>query len=246
MENRLKNKVAIITGGNSGIGKAIALLFSKERAKVVIAGLDLTKGNQVTKQRKNIIFIKTDVTKYPEVEKLIKKTIDKYGKIDILVNNAGGFPQRPEEFLEISDESWNKTIDLNLKGVFNCIKAVVPYMKKQRSGKIINISSISGIVGSLSNIAYGASKAGVINITKTLKKELAKYNITINCIAPGPVKTNLIKKIDKEMIKEITKKTPLGRIAEPEDIAKPVLFFASSDSNHITGQTLVVDGGKIT
>lgn len=240
---KLKNKAAIITGGSSGIGKSISALFSAEGAKVIIAGIDLEKGKRTAEQIKEAIFVRTDITKFSEVKNLVKKVIKKYGKIDILVNNAGYI--KPSSFERINEEIWQKTIDVNLKGTYYLIKEVIPYMKKQRCGKIINISSFAGIVGSLVSVPYAVAKAGVIVLTRTLAKEYGKYNICINSVAPGPTKTEMIKKIRSELIKKVISEIPLRRLANPKDIAKVILFFASSDSDYVNGQTLIVDGGRI-
>jgi 3-oxoacyl-[acyl-carrier protein] reductase len=245
---RLKNKIALITGAGKGIERSIALEFAKEGAVVIINYFhSKNEAKNVVKKIKKLggdaLVFKANVANFNEVMKMVKKVISILGRIDILVNNAGLLI--PSNLENTTEKIWEETINVNLKGAFNCIKAVVPYMKKQKYGKIINISSIAGIVGSSTSIPYGISKAGLINLTKTLAKNLGKYNITINCIAPGPVNTDLIKKLDKNLIKKFIKETPLKRIAEPEDVAKVAVFFSSSDSDFITGQTLIVDGGRI-
>jgi len=245
---RLKNKIALITGAGKGIGRTIALEFAKEGAIVIINYFhSKNESENVAKEIKklggNALALKANVANFNEVMRMVKKVIFIFGRIDILVNNAGLLI--PSNLENTTEKIWEETINVNLKGAFNCIKAVVPYMKKQKYGKIINISSIAGIVGSSTSIPYGISKAGLINLTKTLAKNLGKYNITINCIAPGPVNTDLIKKLDKNLIKKFIEETPLKRIAEPEDIAKVAVFFSSSESDFITGQTLIVDGGRI-
>lgn len=246
---KLKTKVALITGGGTGIGRAIALLFAKEGANVVITYLKNEKEAKevlmkIKGLRRKALALKCDVRNYKEVDYVVKKTIEELGRIDILVNNAGMW--KPRSFLETSNEIWEETIAINLTGVFNCTKAAIPNMIMQKHGKIINISSIAGISGSLVSVPYAAAKAGVIALTRTLARDFAKYNISVNSIAPGPVRTDfLLKHIKKSLIEKVTDEIPMGRIAEPEDIAGAVLFFASNDSDYITGQTLIVDGGRI-
>lgn len=245
---KLHNKVALVTGGARGIGRSVVLEFAKEGATVVINYYSSDKKvanlvKEIKKDGSNVLAVKADISRTKDIKKLVTKTIKEYGKIDILVNNSGiQFPAPTEETTE---KMWDATMDTNLKGSYFCIKEVLPHMKKQKSGKIINISSIAAIVGSLVSVPYGASKAGVTNMTKTLARELGKYNITINAVAPGPTDTDLMRNLGKERRRALESETPLGRMASPEDIAKAVLFFASSDSDFITGQTLVVDGGRI-
>jgi len=243
---RLTNKIAIITGGSAGIGRSTALFFAQEGADVVITyNKHADKAEEVVNQIKglgrNALAVQFDAEE--SFDEVVKKTIQEFGRIDILVNNAGIlFPTSLEE---MTSEKWDKTIAVNLTGVQKCIKEVIPFMKKQKSGKIINISSVAGIVGSIMSVAYSASKAGVDAITKTLSKDFAKYNISINSVAPGPVNTDMVRdNMSTELITTLNKETPMGRIAEPEDIAKVILFFASSDSDFVTGQTLIVDGGR--
>jgi 3-oxoacyl-[acyl-carrier protein] reductase len=243
----IKDKVALITGASKGIGKATALELARNGAKIAINYNNSEKEarevlEEIKKIGSEVIMIKADVSKSEEVNKMVKEIVDKFGRIDILVNNSGFVEQA--KFEDITEDMWNKIIDINLKGVFNCIKAVLPVMKKQNEGKIINIASIAGIAGSMVNSSYGAAKAGVINMTKTLSKELAKYKINVNAIAPGVTKTDMIRGFDKEIVDKYSRETPLSRIAEAEDIAKSILFFSSPLSDFITGQTLVVDGGR--
>lgn len=244
----LKNKVALITGAGKGMGRATVIEFAKNGAKIAINYNSSEKearevAEEVERLGSEAFLIKADVSKSDEVNEMVDKVINKFGRIDILVNNAGVIQQA--KFENITEEVWNKILDINLKGVFNCIKAILPYMIKQESGKIVNISSVAGVAGSLVNASYGAAKAGVINMTKTLSREFAKHKININAIAPGVTKTDMIDNINQEVIDKYARETPLGRIAEPEDIAKAVLFFASTQSDFITGQTLIVDGGRL-
>lgn len=244
----LDNKVALVTGGAKGIGRAVALELARNGAKVAINyNTSEKEAKEVSKEIEKLggkyFLIKADVSKLQEVKKMVEKVAEKFGKIDILVNNSGVIEQ--VKFEDMSEEIMNKMIDTNLKGTAYCIKAVLPYMKKQGNGKIVNISSIAGIAGSMVNAMYGAAKAGVINMTKTLSRELAEYKINVNSVAPGVTKTDMISEIDEEIIDKYSKETPMKRIAEPEDVAKAVLFFASSQSDFITGQNLIVDGGRL-
>src|SRR3989338_5883455 len=245
---RFQNKVVLITGAARGIGRAIALAFAKEGAKIVVNHYKSKKeANKLVAEIKKIgpddIAIRADISEINEIKKLVKESIIKFKGIDIIINNAG--IQLPAPINETTEEMWDNTFDINLKGAFFCIKEVLPYMKQKTKGKIINISSIAALVGSLVSVSYGSSKAGVSNMTKTLSRELGKYNITINVVAPGPTDTDLMRNLGKERREILQKETPLGRIATPEDIAKAVLFFASNKADFITGQTLIVDGGRI-
>ena len=241
----LKNKIVLVTGSSRGIGKAIALLFAKEGAKVIVNYSKSEKeANEVLNEIKKTsdgIAIKCDVSNENEVKSMIEKIIRKFGRLDILINNAGIVFDIP--LFEKTVEQWNKTLGVNLIGTFLCSKYAVPYIKKQKSGVIINIASTNGI-DSLSpeSADYDASKAGVISLTKNLASELAP-NIRVNCVAPGWVNTDINKNLPKDyMIKE-TEKILLKRFGMPEEIGKAVLFLASDDASFITGTTLIVDGG---
>lgn len=228
----LKNKVSIITGGNSGIGKAISLLFKKQGAKVIIADL---KYNKI----KNIDYVKTDISKEKDVKDLMEFVIKKYGKIDILVNNAGIGSNK--DFEKITKKDWEKVLGINLIGTFLCTQKASKYMK---SGTIVNISSIVGLdyKTSENRLDYSASKAGIINLTKSTSKKLAP-KIRVNCIAPGYIETGLNIGISKARKQEIIKNTPLKRLGKAEEVAKVALFLASDDSSFITGEVIIIDGG---
>jgi 3-oxoacyl-[acyl-carrier protein] reductase len=242
---KLKDKVAIVTGSGQGIGREIALTFAKEGAKVVVS--DITeKIHEVVKEIEALgsqaLAVKCDVSKLSDAEKMVKETIKKFGRIDILVNNAGIFPFKP--FTEMSEADWDKVLNVNLKGTFNCTKAVIPYMIKQKYGKIINISSIAGtVVGFQQLTHYCASKAGIVGFTKALALELAPYGINVNAIAPGPIETPGTQALGKEIYEQIKKAIPIGRWGKPSEIANVALFLASEDSSLITGQCIVADGG---
>jgi len=247
---KLKNKIAIVTGAGRGIGKSIVLELAKEGANVVVSDIDLKECQNVYNEIKNIgsdaIAIKCDVSKKSDVDSMVKKTIQKFKRIDILVNNAGVFLTKP--FIRMTEKDWDFVLDINLKGVFFCTNVVAKQMLKQKSGKIILISSVAGKVGIMNASAYCASKAGIISLTKELAVELSLYNINVNAIAPGVIATRMTKDMLKdEKTKEVLlKKTPLGRVGKPEEISKAVVFLASGDSDFVTGHTLVVDGGWLT
>ncbi|MEI8349737.1 MAG: 3-oxoacyl-[acyl-carrier-protein] reductase [Candidatus Omnitrophota bacterium] len=243
---RFRDKVVIVTGGAQGIGKEIALGFAKEKAKVAILDVNEVQLEQTVTELKGVseaMWAKVDVTNIGEVEKNINKIIDIFGRVDILVNNAG--ITRDNLLLRLSESDWDKVLAVNLKGAFNCIKAVNKAMLKQRSGKIINISSIIGIVGNFGQANYAASKAGLIGLTKSLAREFGSRNVNVNAVAPGYIRTAMTEKLNEKIKEEMLKRIPLARMGEPGDVARAVLFLASSDADYITGQVIVVDGGMI-
>jgi 3-oxoacyl-[acyl-carrier protein] reductase len=241
---RLKNKVALITGGGSGIGEATVLRFSKEGAKIVINDVNSEDANKVAKKVKangcEVLVCIADVTNKNDSEDMINKTIEKFGKLDILVNNAG--INRDSFVKKMSEEQWDKVIEINLKGTFLCAQAALGQMIKQNYGKIINTASI-GALGNIGQANYSASKAGVIGLTKTLALEGARYNITVNCVSPGATNTAMTANMPPEIAKFVKEKIPLKRFAEPTEIANMHLFLASEESSYITGQVIFVDGG---
>ena len=249
-DQRLKDKVAIITGGARGIGRGIATRYALEGAKVVIADFKEKEAketlDEIKKAGGEAIFIKTDVTDNSTIENMVKETISTYSKIDILVNNAGISLMR--KITEAKIEDWDRLNDVNLKGVWLCTRAVAPEMIKKKYGKIINISSISGVVGYKWESIYCTTKGGVVNMTRELAVELIPFNIYVNCICPGIIKTPLYIDIDfplddPENLKYTLKAIPSKRIGEPKDIAGAAFFLASDDSSYVVGQILLVDGG---
>jgi 3-oxoacyl-[acyl-carrier protein] reductase len=243
----LKDRVALVTGGARGIGRAIALLFAKEGANVVVADINLeeaekTSGEVEALGRKSLA-LKLDVTSFINAEEAVNKILDKLGKVDILVNNAG--ITKDALLLRMSEIDWDAVLNVNLKGTFNCSKAVSRAMIKQRSGRIINIASIIGIIGNPGQANYSASKAGIIALTKTMAKELASRNINVNAVAPGFIQTEMTAKLPEEVKEKMLQAIPLGKLGSPEDVAHLCLFLASPDSDYITGQTIVVDGGMV-
>jgi 3-oxoacyl-[acyl-carrier protein] reductase len=241
---RLKNKVALITGGGSGIGEATVLRFSEEGAKVVINDVNVDNANSVAEKVKvkgcEVLVCIADVCNKSDVENMVKQTIEKFGRLDILVNNAG--INRDSFAKKMSEEQWDKVIDINLKGTFLCAQAALDPMIEQNSGKIINTASI-GALGNIGQANYSASKAGVIGLTKTLALEGARYNITVNCVSPGATNTAMTAKMSPEIAQKVKEKIPLKRFAEPKEIAEIHLFLASEESSYITGQVIFVDGG---
>ena len=243
-----QGKVALVTGASRGIGRAIALELGKNGAKVAVnyAGSE-KKANEVVDEIKaagsDAIAIQADVAKIDDVKAMIKEVVKTFGSLDILVNNAG--ITRDNLLMRMKEEEWDAVINTNLKGVFNTTKAVTRQMMKQRSGRIINIASIVGVSGNPGQANYVAAKAGVIGLTKTTAKELASRNITVNAVAPGFITTDMTDELTDELKEEMLKQVPLGRLGDPEDVAKVVRFLASEDSSYMTGQTLHVDGGMV-
>lgn len=239
---KLQNKVAIVTGSSRGIGWATAILFAKEGAMVVVNYLrDAKSAKRVAKEiGKSALLVQADVTNEADVKRLVKESIKRFGRVDILVNNAGEI-FRPGDW-NADRATWQKTIDANLTSVWLMIREVAPIMQKQKSGAIVNLTSVYGIVGAAPVLAYTSAKGGLITLTKSFAKELAPY-IRVNAVAPSNVMTDMTRGAGPVLIEQFRQETPLQRIAEPDEIARAILFLASDDSSYITGQTLVVDGG---
>lgn len=241
----LLGKVALVTGGAQGIGKAIALLLAKNGADVAISDINLEKAqetaNEIQGMGKRSLALKANVSDFKEVEQIVEAIVGQLGRIDILVNNAG--ITRDRLILRMTEEDWDAVLDVNLKGTFNCTKAAVRYMSKQKSGKIVSIASVTGEMGNPGQANYGASKAGVIGFTKTIAREFAARGINVNAIAPGYIQTAMTDAVPdraKEMLKQMI---PMERLGRPEDVAEAVLFLVSERSSYITGQVLNVNGG---
>lgn len=247
----IANKVAIITGGGIGIGRAITLEFSRAGADVTIASRNLGNLEKVAKEvdslGKRCLAVATDVRIPEQVDNMVRRTVDEFGRIDILVNNAGVSFLCPVE--ELTPNGWDAVVDINLKGTFLCSKAVGKVMIQQKGGKIINIASMAGVYGAPTMAHYAAAKAGVINFTKSLAAEWGKHNIFVNCIAPGLIETEGVKtqmKLEPEKVKETLERTvAVARYGQPEEIAYTVIFLASEASSFITGETVEVEGGYI-
>ncbi len=243
---RLKDKNVIITGGASGFGKEIALTFAREGANIIIADLDKAEGAKIADEiidlNQKALFIEMDVSKKSDVDKMVKIAIEKFKQIDILVNNAGIANFR--DIQEISEEQWDKLININLKGTYLCSRSIIEHMIEKESGKIINMASISGVTGRPVGVDYSASKSGIIGITRTLAVQVAKYGVNVNAIAPGPIITPLMEKyFNEETIERLLATIPYKRQGKASDIAGTALFLASEDSDWITGEVINVNGG---
>jgi 3-oxoacyl-[acyl-carrier protein] reductase len=244
---RFKDNVALITGAAQGIGREIAMTFAREGADIVIGDINLEKAkdtaNEIEALGRKSQAIELDVTNYPKVEEATNKILDKFGKVDILVNNAG--ITKDNLLLRMSEQDWDAVLSVNLKGTFNCAKAVSKVMVKQRRGKIINIASIIGIIGNPGQVNYSASKAGIIALTKALAKELASRNINVNAVAPGFIQTEMTARLPEELKEKMRQTIPLGKFGNASDVAAVCLFLACEEANYITGQTIIVDGGMV-
>jgi len=245
---KLVDKVAIVTGGTRGIGKAICLLLAGEGASVIANfSKDDLAAEALREEAKSkeltIGLFKADVTEFSQVKEMVEKTFAQYGRIDILVNNVGLV--RDNFLMLMSDDDWDSLMKTNLTSLFYCCKAVIRKMIPQRSGKIINISSISGLLGTSGQANYAATKGGMISFTKSLARELGSFNIHVNAVAPGLIESEIVSKMPREKVEAIIRSTCLGRMGKPEEAAKAVLFLASDDSDYITGQTIIVDGGIV-
>ncbi|OIO45846.1 MAG: hypothetical protein AUJ31_03100 [Parcubacteria group bacterium CG1_02_39_15] len=250
MSSDLKEKVAIITGARRGMGKSHALRLAKAGAKVVVSDISEEECQKVVdeikKNRGEAMAVKCDVTKKGEVENMVKQAIGKWGRIDILVNNAGICQFKP--FLEITEEEWDRTININLKGYFLCAQAAAKEMVKQKSGVIVNIASVAmgqQGVGMPNIVHYCASKGGIVGMTEALAVELAPFNIRVNAISPGAIETPMVDllKTDPKTMEGVLARVPLHRMGKPEEVSNLVLFLVSDDSSYMTGSTVVIDGG---
>lgn len=242
----LKGKVALITGGAQGIGLAIARELAGYGADLALADVNLAKVEETAAKLaqetgRQVLALKMDVSSFVDAEEGVKKTVDKYNRLDILVNNAG--ITRDGLIMRMSDADWDLVLAINLKGTFNCTKAVTRIMLKQRSGRIINVASVVGLMGNAGQANYSASKAGVIGLTKTTAREFSSRGITVNAVAPGFIKTAMTDALSDEAKETLQKQIPLGRLGLPEDVAKAVSFLASDEAAYITGQILAIDGG---
>ena len=255
---RLKDRVAIVTGGGAGIGRSVCVNMVKEGAKVVVADINQAAAQEtadvIKKEGGDALAIKTDVTQKPDTQAMADAALNTYGKIDIIVNNAG--TDIKGAITELTERTWDTLMDINLKGVFLCTQAVSHSMIERRYGRIVNISSMAGKTGEPLTSPYCATKFGVIGFTQSIALELGKHNITVNAVCPGPVDTDLIRQsvaqsakikgmAPEEFLQEFfINPTPLGRIAQPGDVARAVIFLASDDAEFITGSTLNVSGGR--
>lgn len=250
MQALLKDKVAVVTGGTSGIGMAIASTFLEQGAKVILIGTNPEKGakavselNEKT-QAENCFFQQVDVKSTLKVEACLKNVLTQFGTVEILVNNAG--ITRDQLLMKMSEEDWDEVLAVNLKSCYNTCRVLMRPMLKARSGKIINISSVVGLTGNAGQTNYAASKGAIIAFTKSLALELASRNILVNCIAPGFIETNMTSFLTETQKESIISRIPLGRMGQPQEIGNAALFLASSLSDYMTGQVMTVDGGMVT
>jgi 3-oxoacyl-[acyl-carrier protein] reductase len=242
----LTDKIALVTGASRGIGRAIALGLAEAGADIVVnyAGNEQAArevATQVEQLGRRAFLVRADVADASQVDDMIKQVLERFERLDILVNNAG--ITRDNLLMRMKEEEFDQVINTNLKGVFNCMKAVTRPMMKQRSGRIINISSVVGVLGNPGQANYVAAKAGVIGLTKSAARELASRGITVNCVAPGFIETDMTDKLTEELKNQMLTQIPLARLGQPEDIARAVKFLASDESSYMTGQTIHVDGG---
>ncbi len=244
-----ESRVALVTGGSRGIGRKIAERFAKEGYNLVINYVsDNTNIDEISNEIKGdsnieILFVKADVTSFESCENMVKEAMDKFGRIDVLVNNAG--ITKDGLLMRMQEDDFTRVIDVNLKGTFNVTKNVIPYMMKQRYGKIINISSVVGETGNAGQANYAASKAGIIGFTKSVAKELASRNILANCVAPGFIKTDMTDVLSDSVKESINAQIPLKKMGTAEEVANAVYFLGNEENTYITGQVLNVNGGML-
>ena len=245
MKKLLENKIAVVTGGADGIGKATALKFAEEGAVVVVWDMNEEKGESTVEEIKQkgskAVFMQVNTAKYDEVSMATTKVVELYGKADILINNAG--ITRDSTIKKMTPEIWQQVIDVNLTGVFNCCKCMSDVMVENGWGRIINASSVVALYGNFGQTNYVATKAGLIGMTKTLAKELGKKGITVNAVAPGFIATEMVKKMPTEVLKSMEEKVPLKRLGLPEEIAATYAFLSSDEAAYINGTVISVDGG---
>lgn len=245
---QLEGKTALVTGSGRGLGKAIALKLATMGANIVLNDIESSDVIDATAEEfksagYNVIVVKGDVRVYEDVEKMVKAAVDAFGSLDILVNNAG--ITRDTLMIKMSEKDWDDVLDINLKGAFLCTKAAAKVMMKQRSGKIVNVASVAGVMGNPGQANYSSSKAGLIGLTKTTAKELASRNITCNAVAPGLIKSKMTDILPEKVKENYLNNIPLNRFGTPEDVANVIGFLCSDESNYVTGQVIHIDGGLV-
>lgn len=245
----LEGKTALVTGGTAGIGKAIVLALAGAGARVALFGTNAERGAKVCAEVKETTgeelasFHQVDVSSTQDVDTAIKSVLESFGSLDILVNNAG--VTRDQLLMKMSEEDWDRVLEVNTKSCYNTCKSAIRTMMKARKGKIINISSVVGQTGNPGQTNYAASKAAIIGFTKALAKEVAARNINVNCVAPGFIETSMTEALDEQQRKNTLAQIPIGRMGTPDEIAQAVLFLSSNHSDYITGQVLTIDGGMV-
>jgi NAD(P)-dependent dehydrogenase (short-subunit alcohol dehydrogenase family) len=251
MAGEFEGKVVLVTGGAYGIGRAAAIGFARRGAKVAVADIDVKNGEETLRRIKELggeaIFVKADVSQEPEVEAMVKKTVETYGKLDCAFNNAG-IHKVFVSTIDFTEADWNEMIDVNLKSVWLCMKHEITQMLKQGKGAIANTSSAAGLIAAPSNPAYPASKHGVVGLTKSTAIEFARRGIRVNCVCPGPTRTGMhdsLMAVAPQIVEMMNTKVPMGRIGEPEEIAAAAIWLCSDEASYITGHALPVDGGLV-
>jgi len=254
MKNRelfhLTDRIAVVTGGGSGIGRRVAMALSEYGAKLIVADINQDAAahvvSEIEAKRGEANAIRVDVTQPKEVQEMVDLALKSHGRIDILFNNAGISIRGPAESFSLQD--WNRVIAVNLTGMFLCAQTVGRVMIKQKKGKIINTASVSARLGHPGNLAYAAAKHGVVGMTRVMAVEWGKYGVSVNCIGPGVIKTPMTMKVfsDPEKYQELVSRVPLGRLGEPDDLVGAVIFLASEASNYVTGQTIYIEGGRMS
>jgi len=243
---RLEKKVVLITGASGGIGESLALSFAQEGTDLILWDIiepKIALLDKIKNFSREVLFQKVDMTKMEEVGKAMGENCEKLKRLDVLINNAG--ITRDNLLLRMSEEDWETVMKVNLKGTFNCIKTASKFMMRQKYGKIINIASVIGLIGNIGQSNYAASKAGILGLTKSAARELARFKINVNAIAPGYIDTPMTQKLPLKVKEEMLKNIPLGRFGKPDDVAKTAIFLASEESSYLTGQVIKVDGGLV-
>ena len=243
----LQNKIAIVTGAGQGIGQAIAVRLAQEGAEVIVSDINLQgveqTASQIRQMDRKSLALKVDVANFEDVQAMVHKSTEEFGRVDILVNNAG--VTKDNLLVRMTQQQWDWVISVNLKGTFNCTKAVAPHMMRNRYGRIINIASVIGLVGNAGQANYAASKAGIIGLTKSVAKELGSRGITVNAVAPGYIQTEMTERLPEQAKETLLKTIPLRRPGLPQDVAGVIVFLASDDASYITGQVINIDGGMV-